>query len=251
MNAVKRLLQFVNRYGIRSGINLYLKFRYGKTSSVSLRGVKHKIRLRPNSSDISTFYQVLWHNEYEIELGFNPELIIDAGANIGLAAVYFLNRYPNATIHSFEPDTNNYQLLEENTANYNNVICYNLAIADTSDLDMEIIDRGLGSWGFFVKPISGDKTTENSVKSIALGDFMEDKGIDKIDLLKIDIEGYEKEFFSSNYESWLPKTRCIIIELHDNLKKGCSKSVFKALSHYDFSFSHKGENLIFINNKLS
>ena len=72
----------------------------------------------------------------------------------------------------------------------------------------------------------------------------------KIDILKLDIEGSEKELFETNFEDWLPKTKILIIELHDAMKTGCSKSVFNAISKYDFSFSIKGENIIFTNNAI-
>ena len=77
---------------------------------------------------------------------------------------------------------------------------------------------------------------------------MADYGITVLDLVKIDIEGAEKELFENGYEKWLPKTRVLVVELHDRMKPGCSKSVFSAICQYDFSFSHKGENLIFTNN---
>lgn len=69
-----------------------------------------------------------------------------------------------------------------------------------------------------------------------------------IDLLKLDVEGAEKEIFSVNYENWLPYTKVIMIELHDRFKHGCSKAFFSAVAKYDFSFSIRGENCILVNN---
>jgi hypothetical protein len=66
----------------------------------------------------------------------------------------------------------------------------------------------------------------------------------------MDIEGSEKEVFESSYEYWLPKTRMLIIELHDNMKNGTSKSLFAAISKYDFSFDMRDENLIFTNTSI-
>ena len=60
----------------------------------------------------------------------------------------------------------------------------------------------------------------------------------KIDIMKIDIEGSEKELFESNYESWLPKVKTLIIELHDHMRKGA------ALSKYNFSLAVKGEDIV-------
>jgi hypothetical protein len=72
-----------------------------------------------------------------------------------------------------------------------------------------------------------------------------------IDILKLDIEGSEKEVFETGYEHWLPKINILIIELHDKMKKGCSRAVFNAISKYDFSFDIKGENIIFTNNAFN
>ena len=68
-----------------------------------------------------------------------------------------------------------------------------------------------------------------------------------IDILKLDIEGSEKEVFSAGFENWMPKTKVIIIELHDAMKPGCSRAVFAAVNKYNFSFNIKGENIIFTN----
>ena len=53
-----------------------------------------------------------------------------------------------------------------------------------------------------------------------------------------------KIVFESNFEKWLPKTKVIIIELHDRMRKGSSKAFFTALSNYNFSIAHRGENII-------
>ena len=71
-----------------------------------------------------------------------------------------------------------------------------------------------------------------------------------IDVLKLDIEGSEKEVFEEGYENWLPKTKLLLVELHDKMKKGCSRSVLNAVNKYDFSFDIKGENIIFTNNSF-
>jgi hypothetical protein len=55
-----------------------------------------------------------------------------------------------------------------------------------------------------------------------------------IDLLKIDIEGAESELFRSNYESWLSKTRAIVVEIHNHFNPMCSSTLEKALSQFGF-----------------
>lgn len=63
-----------------------------------------------------------------------------------------------------------------------------------------------------------------------------------IDLLKIDIEGAERQVFSGGAE-WLQRVGLIIIELHDRFKPGCAKAFYDAIAHFDFVQSQKGENL--------
>ena len=77
--------------------------------------------------------------------------------------------------------------------------------------------------------------------------LMKKFNISQIDVLKIDIEGSEKELFESDYEEWLPNTRMLIIELHDGFRKGASKSFFNAISKYNFHMMKNDENLIFYN----
>lgn len=78
--------------------------------------------------------------------------------------------------------------------------------------------------------------------------IMEQQGKSQIDLLKLDIEGAELELFAEDYQHWLSNTQILMIELHDWFRKGCSKSFFSALLHYDFSITPKGENFICIQN---
>ena len=68
-----------------------------------------------------------------------------------------------------------------------------------------------------------------------------------IDIIKIDIEGSEKEVFAIHTDLWLPKTKTLIIELHDRIVPGCSKTVFKQISKYDFSMEIMGQNLLLNN----
>jgi hypothetical protein len=60
--------------------------------------IKHPVFLRYPSTDLNTYKQIFKDLSYDCELMFEPDVIVDAGANIGLASVYFANKYPNAKI---------------------------------------------------------------------------------------------------------------------------------------------------------
>lgn len=220
-------------------------------SKISIPQIPHPIYLRNKTSDIPTFDQIFFKLEYDIPLEWFPKVIIDAGANIGLAAVFFANKYPKSKIVSIEPEITNYELLKKNVSYYPNVFCLQKALSNTLET-LDVVDTGLGNWGFmtFNKNEKFKKESLHSVETTTVSEIMKQYGFEYIDIFKIDIEGYEKELFDSNYEKWVPRTRCIIIEFHDRMKRGCSKSFFKCISKYNFSFAMKGENLVFVNNNL-
>ena len=82
--------------------------------------------------------------------------------------------------------------------------------------------------------------------------LMRNYDLSQIDVLKMDIERAKKQLFLKNYEQWLPKVKMIIIELHEWLKPGCSKSFFEAVqkTFVNYSYSVCGENTIIENKDL-
>ena len=88
-------------------------------------------------------------------------------------------------------------------------------------------------------------------RTTTVGKLLAESGFDEIDLLKVDIEGAEKEVFGApDVDEWLPKVKVLTIELHDRMKRGCSYEFFKAVSKYKWFFAFRGENLIFIRESL-
>ncbi len=240
----KRFNPLIRAFGVADGIRFYLHLlfkKYGRFPSSRYGQVFH---LRKNFSDKYTFTQVFLDDQYGLQLTFEPRTIIDGGANIGLSSAYFAHRYPEASIVSIEPSSGNFQMLLKNTDSLKRVQGLNkgiwnrdalLSITNTSDHD-----------NAFMVTEAGD-TDQNTFPAVSIGSIMKDKGWEYIDILKLDIEGSEKEVFESGYEQWLPKTRVIIIELHDHMRKGASRAVFQAIALYPFSVSMKHENLVFIN----
>lgn len=249
------MLQYYNvlkNYKLRESVLILLKLKFGFTKRIVIPKTIHPLHLRKSTSDIETFYQVFGNLEYgDIPIKFSPKVIIDLGANIGLASVYFANKYPDSKIISVEPETSNFDVLKVNTARYKNIILEQKAISNIDDKYVEILDKGYGKWGFITEiKDEYDNSFGSGIKTITINKISELYNINCIDILKIDIEGAEKELFETNFEKWIPITRCIIIELHDGMKKGCSKSFFKCISNYNFSFRIRGENLVLINENL-
>lgn len=200
---------------------------------------------RPIEEDMSIMKSIFLHEEYRLQIeNFRPRLILDCGGNIGCAAVYFANKYPAAQIYSIEPERDNFTLLRYNTAFYDNIHPIKSALWDKETF-IRVEDRGFGKWGFMTFETTAADPA--AIKTATVGRLLADSGFDEIDLLKVDIEGAEKEIFSApDVDDWLSKVNVLTIELHDHMKRGCSYAFFKAISKYNWFFAFRGENLIFI-----
>ena len=61
--------------------------------------------------------------------------------------------------------------------------------------------------------------------------ILRDAGQNRVDLLKIDIEGAEREVMSSS-ANWIDRVGVLMIELHDDIKPGCSEAFRSATRHF-------------------
>ena len=113
------------------------------------------------------------------------------------------------------------------------------------DTYLKVKDAGLGEWGMMVE--ESMKSDPGSFKAVTITSLMKTYNINEIDILKLNIEGAEKELFSDGYEEWLNKVKIIIIELHDTIRPGCSESFFKAITPYNFASFRRSWNLILFN----
>ena len=241
---MSRFSNLKKHLSFREAISIYLKIKKGNYDSFRLKKLQHPFSMRKNPYDYATFEEVLLREDYNIDFGFEPRTIIDGGANIGLTSVFFANKFPNANIVAVEPEKENFQMLQKNTNSYSNISLLNAGIWDHNTF-LSVVDEGKGNNAFTVKEVPVN--TENAIKALSVYEIMKQQDWSTIDILKLDIEGTEKNIFEKNYESWLPFVRVLIVELHDRMIEGSSESVFNTISKYNFSKEIKGENHIFFN----
>ena len=242
------LFQYIDVLGWANGASVFTKVKLKNTDSIRLKGVKHPIALRAGTSDIYAFKQVFIFLEYAFEAQGEPKFIIDGGSNVGLAAVYFANRFPKATIVTIEPESSNFEMIKRNTQAYPAIHPIKSGVWSSST-NLKVRDLGLGNWGFVVE--EQEHEDKDTFKAVSISDLMKQFNQTQIDILKLDVEGAEKEIFTKNYQEWLPHTNVLVVELHDRMKRGCSKAFFKAMVEYDFSIHQLGENLICTREKLA
>ena len=177
--------------------------------------------------------------EYAANLPPVAETIIDAGANIGLSAVWFADRYPAARMLAVEPEPANFDILLRNTAAYPNIRCVRAAVSNNGD-DLEIANPGTAPWGYQVTA-KRSHSDASVVHAVTIKDLLDELVTDRLDVLKMDIEGSELEVFA-HPEQWLDRIDHIIIELHDRFRSGCSRTFYNAVRDFPFE-EHRGENV--------
>lgn len=213
---------------------------YGTVFTLQPKNIRSKLHMRYGTSDISVFRMIYNQGEYEcIRDISSPKIIIDLGANVGYSSVYFLNQFPDSNVICVEPDTANFEILRKNLQNYNErVSLHHKAIwSHATDLKVCRGDFRDGSdWSVTVRPCQPTETAD--ITAISIMDLIKTHNIASIDLLKIDIEGAEKEIFASHASEWLPYVKNLVIEIHD---EQCEEAVNQAILGMNYKKSHFSE----------
>ena len=213
-------------------------------------------------ADLGVYYQVFINKDYDLArfaLGHRivesyeslvgqgkQPLIVDAGANIGASAVWFATSFPKSKVVAIEPAPGNCELLKRNCAGFD----FELFAGGISSDDgtMYLSDPGCGDWAFRVVEEGAIEVPVFSASKII--DSQISRSASPL-ICKIDIEGGENHLFQKNVD-WIDKFPLLIVELHDYMLPGGSRSkgFLAVVSRYDFDFVPNGENIFCFNNRL-
>lgn len=213
---------------------------------VTIPGHSVSVLVRPGTTDPAVFNSTFLVRQYDHDFARHPRVIVDAGAYTGLSAVYFATRYPGATVIAIEPDSANFDLLVRNTSGLENVHAVQAALWSHDGL-IDLTDPGKGEWAFRVAELDDpenkgarlDKVSRNQVQAITVPGIMRRHDLSHIDLLKLDIEGSEKEVLAGS-APWIAYVGAIFIELHDRFKPGCSREFYRVAGDFPEEF-RRGE----------
>jgi FkbM family methyltransferase len=217
-----KLIWFTKLYRFRKKSVKYVR-QQDKCFSIFLKAFPvRKIFIRIYAGDIDIFYEIFYKKIYELP-NYSPRgIIIDAGANVGFATLYFISQIPGATIYCIEPDPDNFAFLKKNLSgeiNSGNVVPVQAALA-SRDGHMHLkkshfkYNSGITGVG-----------NENSIKvsTYSVKGFLNKFNIEKVSLFKIDIEGSEENVFEED-SSWLVEVSDVLIEIHSKkIKELCFK----------------------------
>lgn len=199
--------------------------------------LQHPVWARKVSSDFKVFDQIFAEREYRcLDRIAPPQLIVDCGANVGYSSAYFLSRYPKCTVVAIEPDPSNFALLSRNLEPYA-ARCHLLNAAvwwRKETLRFKTPNTEGAEWACSVEPgMSGG----SSVSAITIPDVLEMVLNSRISVLKIDIEGAERDLFAHD-PTWLDAVDNIAIELHGD---ACRDAFLRAIQPRLFDISLCGE----------
>ena len=227
-----------------------------KYHRVTLGGVG-RVTIRPGTSDAETFADIFRRGAYDISRldwyddvlavydglvrrGRAP-VIIDAGANVGAASIWFGEAFPKARIYAVEPDGGNVEVLRMNVGGRGNVTVVEAAI-DSRPGRVSPQADDCQAWAVQV-----ERDAAGTIATTTIPAIMAAHDADDLFLVKIDIEGFEAQLFEDNLD-WLDKVSVVMIEPHDWLFPGAgtSRNFQKAMLERRFELVISGENLVYI-----
>ena len=141
------------------------------------------------------FEEIFMGNEYLVKLPRRDPLIVDCGANIGCASLYFKLHYPDARILAFEPNPFCFEMLKKNVEvnGLKNVTLMQAACGSTpGSMTFNVIPGFSPMSSAVVNRDPNNKTIPTEVRVVRLSDSIHED----VDLLKLDIEGGEWEVFA-------------------------------------------------------
>lgn len=176
--------------------------------------------------------------------------IFDIGANIGTFTTWMAKVYPKGKIYAFEPQRIVFQMLCGNMSinNHDNVYAMNMGLGDVNETIeffepdyTQKVDYGTFS---LVEPVIEKMTNNLSVVDIStLDSFMSKHKIEKVDLLKIDVEGMDIQVLRGAKETIKRCKPAIFIEHCDN-RKSVMEEIEKELDQYKYCYEVHGNNIL-------
>jgi FkbM family methyltransferase len=182
---------------------------------LSIGGRVRRLTLRVGQiGDLFVLYEILAFYAYRISPTLvapdEVKTIVDCGANIGVSSLYFASIYPTARIYSVEADPESFAILKSNAMEEPRIFPIHGCIVATPE-DTALFNAVGPAWG---RSLASHGATSGGIEvpAITLDVLLEQSEISRVDLLKMDIEGAEREVLAKG--GYLDKVQHIIAELH-------------------------------------
>ena len=175
----------------------------------------YKVLFTSYSQLINLFEEIFVFQIYRFKGNGPRPFIIDCGSHLGLSLLYFKKLYPRGTALGFEPQAKMFSLLQYNVASNlkGSVRVFNAALANHKGTSAFYVDDAAGTLNAGLRNGRGKKVA-GEVVTLRLSSFIDRP----VDLLKIDVEGYEVEILRDLLSSGkIGLVREIVMEYHPEL----------------------------------
>jgi FkbM family methyltransferase len=206
-----------------------------------------------NKVETAHFYEDIFEHRGYVRNGITlgeGACVFDVGANVGLFSLFVLSEFPTARVFAFEPAPPNFQVLRRNTRAYpDRFRLFELGLSDsTREAEFTFYPYSTGMSSFY-----GDRAEEKDVllgimrnqvergeKEIAellprfdelseqrfasrrfvcglttLSSIVDENAVERIDLIKIDVQKAELDVLRGIEERHWPRIRQVVLEVHD------------------------------------
>ena len=190
------------------------------------------------ASDLHIVYTILTRTEYApmtAYLDSAAEIVfLDLGANIGAASRYFLETFSRARVIAVEPDAGNIAMCHRNLDPYGDRVRVIQAAVWSRNtrliFEEDSTETGVEAGVRVREPLAGEDLSA-SIAAIDVPTLLSEARVapGAQVALKIDVEGSEEEIFGGSSPDWLDEVSAIAIELHDTVRKNCSRNFYSAI----------------------
>ena len=204
-----------------------------------------KIKLLPDALEGYLFSDPQRNGEYKFLESYikNNMLVFDVGANTGEYSEYILSLNPNVFIHCFEPVSKTFETLEKKIRckDSQNIYLNNIGLSDKAEqVEMFIYGENAGSNSIYYSDYHANKSngiTKELVQLTTLDEYINEKKITRIDLLKIDVEGHELNVIKGGINAInVGIVKCLQFEYNYFWKKAGNRiqEMIMVLDEYDY-----------------
>jgi len=184
-----------------------------KTVELAVRALPgRRLICRTGTADVTTLWETFYFKFHLPNRPLNrPACIVDLGANVGYTAAHFARLYPSARAIAVEMDRDNHHLCAQNT----------LGLLSSSDVleaavwnengTLNYSDADSNAYSLCSSQLTNEPKRSATAKT--LDTIFDERGVDRVDYLKMDIEGAEAAVLG-NEMRWAERVKQISVEIH-------------------------------------